>query len=553
MIRSSKNPSDLSGLRTASDENIEARSMLQASPTSPDGGRFDSTVWWCWLFLTGHICLWTLVPGLTQPNAPLDVIEQLSWGHEWQFGYHKHPPLAAWIAELSCLATGRSVWPIYLAAQLCVGACFWAAWQLGRECLSPRLALCAVLVLEASYYYNFTTPELNNNVVSRTFWALSILFLYRAISRRQTAWWVLTGVSLALGMLSKYDTAVLVAVMLTFGLWHPASRPRWASSGPYLTLATALICFAPHLYWLWQHDFPTVTYFLNRSQSGGQLSEHLVNPAKFLGAQLMAVGPIGLMALPVLGGRWRCRSWTDSHLRLQRDFLLAMVLGPPGLILLASLVTGMHVRSMWGAALWTYAGVLILFLCPVEGNTKCLRRVVPVCLAISLVFAAGLSVRNVASPYLRGKGSRIHFPGRQLAVEVQRRWSARYAGSPRIVAGPMWLAGNIAFYGPRRASIYIDLDRRSSPWIDDDRLLREGGVVVWDLPRHQHAVPRRLSRRFPDVQWQPPIVLDWETGAELDKLEVGFALIPPRLENRPVAESPFPATAHRAIDEGHGS
>ena len=66
-------------------------------------------------------------------------------------------------------------------------------------------------MLEASYYYNFTTPELNNNVVSRTLWALSILFLYRAVVRERTVWWILTGITLALGMLSKYDTAILAS------------------------------------------------------------------------------------------------------------------------------------------------------------------------------------------------------------------------------------------------------------------------------------------------------------------------------------------------------
>ena len=49
---------------------------------------------------------WTLV-ALTQANPPLDAVEWVAWGRHWQAGYHKHPPLAAWLAELASMLSGR--------------------------------------------------------------------------------------------------------------------------------------------------------------------------------------------------------------------------------------------------------------------------------------------------------------------------------------------------------------------------------------------------------------------------------------------------------------
>src|SRR5262245_49568043 len=71
-----------------------------------DERNFCSRIFWSWL--VGRTLLWIALSVLTIPNAPLDVIEQLFWGHEWQLGYHKHPPLAAWIAEAAAHVTPGS-------------------------------------------------------------------------------------------------------------------------------------------------------------------------------------------------------------------------------------------------------------------------------------------------------------------------------------------------------------------------------------------------------------------------------------------------------------
>jgi len=62
----------------------------------------------------------------------LDIIEGLAWGHEWQLGYHKGPPLFAWLVELAAVLSGKQLWLIYLESQICVAVAFFGVWQLGR-------------------------------------------------------------------------------------------------------------------------------------------------------------------------------------------------------------------------------------------------------------------------------------------------------------------------------------------------------------------------------------------------------------------------------------
>src|SRR5690348_17046047 len=84
---------------------------------------------WIAAFLTVHILTWWLLPALLQHNLPLDVIEQLAWGREWQLAYFKHPPLVAWVLE--SIATSSDGWPpaIYLAGPLASALALVAVWR----------------------------------------------------------------------------------------------------------------------------------------------------------------------------------------------------------------------------------------------------------------------------------------------------------------------------------------------------------------------------------------------------------------------------------------
>src|SRR4030067_178053 len=54
-----------------------------------------------------HAAVWAALPTLLYPNLPLDLIEALVYGREWQLGYDKLPPLPWWLVELTRRAFGR--------------------------------------------------------------------------------------------------------------------------------------------------------------------------------------------------------------------------------------------------------------------------------------------------------------------------------------------------------------------------------------------------------------------------------------------------------------
>ena len=169
-----------------------------------------------WRFIILHLIVWTLLPVISHPNMPIDASETITWGHEWQLGYERHPPLAAWLAETAVALSGNKLWSYFLLSQLCIVIGFWAVWSLAQEWLNHSRSVIAVVLLEGVYYYNFTSPEFNPNVLLLGLWPLTILAFRHALVSNNIKYWLACGLLAGLSILAKYHTAFLLISMLAW-------------------------------------------------------------------------------------------------------------------------------------------------------------------------------------------------------------------------------------------------------------------------------------------------------------------------------------------------
>ena len=314
-----------------------------------------------WVFALAHAFLWTVVPTFSNPNLPIDVIEGLAWGHEWQLGYHKHPIMKPWMLESVAVLSGRADWAQYLLSQVCVIGAFWAVWQLAKEFLSKKWALLSILLLEGIYYHNYTSPEFNVNVAELPFWALTCLCTWRAIDRRSNRYGVLAGLFMGLGILSKYVFGFLILAIMCMILAVKSFRKTFKTGAPYLAFATAALVIFPHLVWMVQNDFITITYGLDRTVSSDfQSIAHLFYPVRFLIGQAVILIPV-LIMLAMLRGKDDCNDASRATEYLKKQFLLFTSLGPPALLALLSTVFGWKIRSMWGTPLFLLSGLTLVY------------------------------------------------------------------------------------------------------------------------------------------------------------------------------------------------
>ncbi|MEN6450719.1 MAG: glycosyltransferase family 39 protein [Thermoguttaceae bacterium] len=516
-----------------------------------------------WLLAGLHLVLWTVVPLVVQPAAPLDMVEMRYWGHQWQLGYHKHPPLPGWIAEASAVAAGGHFWGVYLASQLGIVACLWAVWRLGREILPPWLAFLGAFLMETSFWYTIASVEYNNNVAMFPFWALAILFLYRAIENGSLRWWLATGAMIGLAMLCKYTAGLLALTIFVFLVAHPTARHCWRRPGPYLMILVAVLLFAPHVVWAAVHHFPSLSYAASRTHGGPKPWGHLLCPLVFTAEQLLVLIPTAIAIIPLAGFVWRLRKLEPAE-RFPRSFLLAMILGPFAIQTVLAGVCNVWLLNAYGSQFWMFTGPALLYCLAIRdrggqshfrggdacscGNPSHAAKIGTVpserlraacftgirCAVIGCIMLVAGAVHNLVEPYATGVALRIHCPSAELAAHVHDVWNRRYSRPLPVVAGDWWLAANIAFAGPSVPVIYgssefnwLDMSPRSSEWTDDAWLKRHGGILVWNL-RDCRGDPRgEIRRRFPQAEILEPFSIPWKTGAKIPTLLVGIAVVPP--------------------------
>ncbi|MFW6125136.1 MAG: glycosyltransferase family 39 protein [Pirellulales bacterium] len=485
------------------------------------------------LLLLAHLAVFTLLPWGLYANLPLDCIEMHSWGQQWAWGYHKHPPLPAWIARGVAILTDHSAGALYLAASACIAASFWAAWRLGRAMMSASAALIGVALLEGSYYFNFEAMNLNNNTVLYPFWALSVLAFYHAVREGTVKYWLALGACVGLGLLTKYTMAILPVVMLGFLLLNRRARAAWNSPGPYVAASVGMLIFLPHLVWAVEYDFPTLQYAMQRAATSPSPLGRLRFPLEFVAAQYLALLPMTLVAIPITGIRWRLRQVAPAE-RFDRAFLASMVFGPFVTILLISALLNVRLHCMWGSHLWTFSGVLLVFALKLDFRSGQQRRVLIGCAMAALLYV-GATIGRIELGAVMGYVHREYFPGEKLAERIEEVWHDHRDGPLPIVAGEGWLVGNIGFYAPSHPKVYgihkwvvPPTDRHLRHWIDDEDLAWHGGLFVWDAAR-QPTMPNQMRRRIPSIEPAGALTVSRRSHPRLPPLRIGVAYIPPRM------------------------
>ncbi len=489
---------------------------------------FFTRLFWFWLI--GRSVVWIAAIVASHPNAPIDLVEWLSWGGVWQWGYCKHPPLPAWLADAAASLDPGHVWPVYVLGYAILALMFVAVWKLAREYLPAPLALAAVICQDGQIYFTNDGAEFSNNIVLDAGWAWLVFCTHRAVFRRSTGWWFGVGVALGLMLLTKYTIGLPVLVLAGFLIVTYSTRPIWRTPGPYLAAIVALALFAPHAVWLVRHDFVTVTYASERTSEPGGWEQHLFNPGQFALGQALHLMPVFFILMPLLSWKRRPESSTP-----ERRFLAWAILGPFVFLLVLSLTTRFALREIWGSPLWSFYGIGLLVYFR-RGDAELRLRPVAIRWAIVASLLLFYTVaKQVAGPALTGRPERPHFPGRALADEVNRRWGEKYGNLPPIVGGEGWRAGNICCYSAHRPGLYssghmdyLAMKPEHSPWTSDADLNERGGAIVWNAEVIGNDTIDDLKSRFPQIEFQLDVELPFEIWGGRKTTRVGLAFVPPR-------------------------
>ena len=356
-----------------------------------------------WLLAVVHATIWTLLPYAFYQNLPLDLIEALTYGQEWQLGYDKLPPMPWWFVELAYRTFG-SDFALYCLGQISVLAAFAAVWALMLRIANPAAALAAVLIIDGLHYFNYTAPKFNHDVIQLPFWALAGLALHGALRTGRPTHWMTLGLSIGLAFWAKYFVVILGLPFALFMLIDRRARRLLTTPGPYVAVAIALVVVAPHLAWLADNHFPPLDYLRVRAQSLNTLSDRLGGPALFAVGQLFWLLPVFAIALPLLRRPREADATTADD--YDRRIFAVLAFGPAATVIAMSALSGRGLVSMWGYPPWLFLGPGLVVKIGAWIDGTCLTRVVGVWAAVTAVYAPGLHRRLCRAAVLRPSLSR---------------------------------------------------------------------------------------------------------------------------------------------------
>ena len=421
------------------------------------------------IFLLLHLAVWTLVPTIFNVNLPLDTIEALAWGRSLEWGFDKHPPLSAFFVEVIYQFFGSQDWAYYLLSQIFVIISFIYVFKFSKEFFkNETLAFISVLLLEGIFFYNYTTPEFNVNICQLPFWSLSVYFTWKCIQHDRTKDYILLGIFIGLGILSKYlFIYLLLAIKLLF-IFLLKNGKRIKSRNYFIIGPIALSILLPHILWLVENDFSTITYAFERTGGVGSFTDHLLYPLIFLVKQLCVLIPFLIMFYFLIKN-----FKPQFNFKVEKTiFLLFIVLTPIVLMLITSMVMGAKIRTMWMTPFYLFAGVLLIQIFNKNIHKDKIEKFL-----IIFTFFFLLSPVVYLGVALSNENKRTAYPGKEIARLVENKWSKNFRNEISIVVGDEWYAGNLSYHLRSRP---VWKKRLSG---DKNKLNISGGVIYTGNPQ----------------------------------------------------------------------
>jgi lipopolysaccharide core galacturonosyltransferase RgtB len=391
--------------------------------------------------LAGYFLMHVLLRSLISSSLQTDEAEQSLVTQVWLWGYGSQPPLYTWLQIPLFAILGVSVFALASLKNLLLFSIYLFTWLSAREIFREAIhAMLATFSLLLIVLFAWESQRDQTHLVLATAIAAATVFVtLRLFKTHRAGWYCLLGGLAGLGMLAKYNYAMVIVSLLLAGWSLPPCRRALRNRKILLTLACFLLVVAPHAHWAWTNptlvfsqsnkfEIPRSGDFLLASLKGAgrlvkRIGEFVVGPALVYGVLLIRsrkLSPSGVDHLPVT--------------LIQRTMLI-------GLLLCFIVVLAFHVtmiRARWLQPLLISLPLVITAWAQPRLDANRIKAVFALAGLVMLAVPTALYGTVAAARWL-GEPTNLNVPYRALAAQL------RAAGFTRgvIVADGHLVAGNL--------------------------------------------------------------------------------------------------------------
>jgi len=249
-------------------------------------------------------------------NGPMDLspdeAHYWEWSRRLDLSYYSKGPMIAYLIYLGTSLFGDTVFGIRFMAVLFSALSSILMYSLGKKMYDEKVGLFSAIMIQiiplfSTYGIFFTIDS------PFIFFWISSLFLFReAVNQSQISrhsespeatnlksqkYWLLLGLSIGLGLLTKYTMAFFYLCACLFLALSAEKRRLLLTIGPYIALIISLIVFSPVMLWNAQHDWVTLKHTAGQAHIAQGIQLSLKSFAEFMGSQLGVITPLLLMLM----------------------------------------------------------------------------------------------------------------------------------------------------------------------------------------------------------------------------------------------------------------
>ncbi len=263
-------------------------------------------------------------------NGPLDLspdeAHYWEWSRRLDWSYYSKGPMIAYLIYLGTAIVGDNVFGIRIMAVIFSTLSSIVMYILGKRLYDEQVGLFSALLIQIIPLFSTYGIIFTIDSPFIFFWTLSLYSFWKAISIQNSAFspsspfekegkggdrnselgtknselsidssllsWLLLGLSIGFGLLTKYTMAFFYPCALLFLLLSKGKRYHLLTKGPYIAFVISLVVFSPVVIWNAGHDWVTLRHTAGQAHIAEGIQLSVKSFFEFLGSQFGVITPL---------------------------------------------------------------------------------------------------------------------------------------------------------------------------------------------------------------------------------------------------------------------
>ena len=235
------------------------------------------------------------------------------WSRHPDWSYYSKGPMIAYLIYLGTSLFGDTVFGIRIFAVVLSAVSSFLLYLIGRELYDEKTGLASALLIQIVPLYSVYGILFTIDSPFMFFWVLSLYLFHRLLKRQLHEnrkiifdyYWVLLGISVGLGLLTKYTMVFFYISGFLFLLSSGSNRRLFKTSGPYIAVIVSLAIFSPVIFWNAANGWVTLKHTAGQAHVAEGLKISAKSFFEFIGSQLGVVTPVLFILIAI--SLWRLR------------------------------------------------------------------------------------------------------------------------------------------------------------------------------------------------------------------------------------------------------